>query len=508
VVRGLLALVWTGAFFGACTAGNGREQGGDSSAGSRAAMSGSETRPPNLLIVMPDQWRGQALGFLNEDPVVTPTLDTLATEGLVLTQAVVNYPVCSPARGMLMTGQYPHSNGVLGNANSGTAPYGYELTESHRTWSDILSEQGYSLGYIGKWHLDSPHEPYVESSNNTQEFAWNEWTPPERRHGFDFWYAYGTYDQHMRPMYWANDTPREGAFYVDQWGPEHEAEMAIRYLRNEDGEYRQPGRPFALVVAMNPPHMPYDQLPERYLEAYAGKTYRDLLVRPNVDYGGDSQMAELARNQTKNYFAMMTGVDEQLGRILAALDDEGLAADTIVLFTSDHGNCLGTHGQISKNNHYEESMLVPFLVRWPGKIPARQGDLLISTPDIFPTLLDLMGLGDEIPRGVEGTSRASILLGGEGERPTSQLYIWVPPGQPEWGRRGVRTHRYTLMISEMPDEPTETVLHDNLEDPYQLDNVAGDHPDIVQRLVEEELVPWLERTGDPWLERGTEPGRQ
>jgi len=117
---------------------------------------------------------------------------------------------------------------------------------------------------------------------------------------------------------------------------------------------------------------------------------------------------------------------------------------------------------------------------------------------VFPTVLDLMGFADDIPKAVEGMSRASLFLGGEGERPTSQLYIWVPPGEPSWGRRGVRTYRYTLMISKMPDAPIETVLHDNLEDPHQLENIAADHPDIVARLVEEELNPWLERTGDPW----------
>ena len=277
---------------------------------------------PNLVIVLPDQMRGQALGFMNEDPVVTPNLDRLASEGVVLAQAVVNYPVCSPMRAMFMTGRYPHSNGVVGNCKSVTAPFGYELRQADRTWSDVLADKGYSLGYIGKWHLDAPHEPYVESSNNTAEMAWNEWCPPERRHGFDSWYAYGTYDQHTRPMYWAADTPRDEAFYVDQWGPEHEADRAIAYIQNEGGDFRDADQPFALVVAMNPPHMPYDLVPEKYVAYYGGKTYRDLLVRPNVDVDGDSPMSELARTQTKNYFAMVTGVDEQFGRILEALEEE------------------------------------------------------------------------------------------------------------------------------------------------------------------------------------------
>ena len=132
------------------------------------------------------------------------------------------------------------------------------------------------MSYVGKWHLDAPLEPYVASSNNTAEMAWNEWCPPERRHGFDSWYAYGTYDQHTRPMYWAEETERDEAFYVDQWGPEHEADCAIAYIRNEGGGYRDEGEPFALVVAMNPPHMPYELVPEKYVAYYDGKTYRDL----------------------------------------------------------------------------------------------------------------------------------------------------------------------------------------------------------------------------------------
>ena len=109
-----------------------------------------------------------------------------------------------------------------------------------------------------------------------------------------------------------------------------------------------------------------------------------------------------------------------------------------------------------------------------------------------------MGFSGDIPEEVEGSSLASIVRTGEGERPTSQLYIWVPPGKPAWGRRGVRTHRYTLMMSRMPDRPIETVLHDNVEDPYQLKNIADENPAIVKSLVTEELTPWLTKTNDPW----------
>ncbi len=128
-------------------------------------------RPPNLVFVFPDQMRGQALGFLNEDPVLTPNLDRFAEESLVLTNAVSNYPVCSPYRAMLMTGKYAHANGVLSNCNSASAPFACELRRTDRCWSDVLKNHGYSLGYIGKWHLDAPHKPYVKCENNSDRFA-------------------------------------------------------------------------------------------------------------------------------------------------------------------------------------------------------------------------------------------------------------------------------------------------------------------------------------------------
>jgi arylsulfatase A-like enzyme len=468
------------------------------SAGCRILAERKSAEPPNLVFVFPDQMRGQALGFLNEDPVITPSLDRFAEESLVLTQAVSNYPVCSPYRAMLMTGKYPHANGVLNNCNSASAAYGCELQESDRCWSDVLKGNGYSLGYIGKWHLDAPHKPYVKCENNSAEFAWNEWCPPNRRHGFDFWYAYGTYDHHFTPMYWATDSTRETPLKVKQWGPEHEADLAIRYIRNVGGKYRQPGRPFALVVSMNPPHTPYHLVPQKYLDRYEGKTPEDLVNRPNVDLGGDSRGGRLARKHIKNYFAMVTGVDDQFGRILSALEEEGLRGNTIVVFTSDHGNCLGSHEHDTKNVHYEESMRVPFMVSWRGRIIPRCDDLLLSTADICPTLLELMGFGADIPPGVQGSSLASAFLTGGGARPGSQLYMWVPVGRPAWGRRGVRTHRYTLMISKMPGKPRKCVLHDNLEDPYQLQDFADERPQVVEELTRE-LHAWLRKNKDPWL---------
>jgi len=455
-------------------------------------------KSPNLLIVYPDQMRGQALGFLGEEPVRTPHLDRFAAQSLVLPQAAASYPVCSPSRAMWMTGAYPwtSANAVTSNCNNRSAPYGCELPQDARCWSDVLHDQGYSLGYIGKWHLDAPYAPYVDCANNRGEVKWNEWCPPQRRHSFDHWYSYGTYDYHTRPLYWDMHATRHGFHYVDQWGPEHEADRAIEYLRNTGGQYRDAEQPFALVVGMNPPHMPYHLVPDEYVELYADLDLEALCRRPNIPPAG-TEWGDYYRAQVRNYYAMVSGVDAQFGRILAALEAQGLAEDTIVLFTSDHGNCLGIHDRISKNNPYEESMRVPFLLRWPGQVAARQDDLLLSSVDIYPTLLDLMGLGGEIPAEVQGASYARLFQGIKMERPLSQLYLWMPFDQPTLGRRGLRTERYTYVENRMPGEPVSCELYDRDEGPYQMADIAGQRPQLVREL-SEELARRLGEAGAEW----------
>lgn len=458
----------------------------------------SESHLPNLLIVYPDQMRGQALGFLGEEPVRTPHLDRFAAESLVLPEAASSYPVCSPSRAMGLTGAYPWTgaNCVTTNCQSRSAPYGVELPADARCWSDVLHDQGYSLGYVGKWHLDAPHAPYVDCANNRGEVKWNEWCPPGRRHGFDHWYAYGTYDVHTRPLYWDTDAGRDGFHYVDQWGPEHEADRAIAYLRNPGARYRQPGGPFALVVAMNPPHTPYRLVPERYLERYSDLETDALCQRPNIPPAG-TECGDRYRADVRDYYAMISGVDEQFGRILSALDEQGLAEETIVLFTADHGNCLGVHDERTKNNPYEESMRVPFLIRWPGQIPARQDDLLLSTVDLCPTLLDLLGLGGETPTTVQGRSYAALFRGDEMERPDAQLYMWMPPDRPHLGRRGLRTQRYTYLENRVPGWSVSCELYDRVEDPYQMDELSSRRPSVV-RALSEQLAHRLAETGARW----------
>ena len=460
---------------------------------------------PNLVFVYPDQFRQQAMGFMEQDPVVTPNLDRFASESLVFTNAVSNRPLCSPHRAMVMTGKYPHANGVLTNCNSRMMEYGNYLKESERCLSDVLSDAGYCQGYIGKYHLDAPLEvdyPYTEGPRR-DGVAWDAYTPPgPRRHGFDFWHAYGCHDWHLNPHYWAGDARVNERVDVDGWSVKHETDVALEYIRNQDGKHRSPGSPFSVFVAYNPPHPPFSQVPLQYVAMYGDKSDEDLLNRPNVNLADE---AIRRRCQAKNYFAAVTGVDEQFGRILECLRDEGLEENTIVVFASDHGEMLGSHGRMQKTVWYDETLLVPFIARWPGRVDPGADDLLLSVPDIMPSLLHLMGLGDQVPEGVEGSDYSPIMLGQECARPSSALYLDFQPEYPnegeQWpsgGRRGLRTHQHTFVAQRgaLPDDTY--ILYDNVSDPYQLRNVADEYPAIVKELMEE-LDDWLERIGDPWL---------
>lgn len=456
-----------------------------------------EQTSPNLVFVFPDQMRGQAMGFLGEENVKTPVLDKFAGEGIYFTQAVSNYPVCSPTRAMLMTGQHPIRNKVLANCTSITAEFDCELQETARCWSDVLKEQGYSLGYIGKWHLDSPQEPFIPTYNNKGRVKWNDWCPPERRHGFDYWHAYGTYDRHLRPMYWDTHASRDSFKFYDEWGPAHEADRAIDFIRNEGNKFRVDGQPFALVVSMNPPHTDYNQVPDKYKKLYEDIPVESFINKPNIPSAG-SRMGDYYRNNIKNYYACISGVDEQFGRILKALEEQNLTENTIVVFTSDHGDCMGIHEENHKNIYYEESMRIPLLIRYPAKLKPRYDDLLISTIDIYPTLLGLMAFNSIIPTEVEGQNFAGYLQNGKGKEPNSQWYLKIDNGIVDTGKRGIRTKRYTYVIIRNEDDVNEVVLFDRENDPYQLNNIAGKKPKLEKQL-KKELMKWLKKFNDPYI---------
>jgi arylsulfatase A-like enzyme len=459
-----------------------------------------KNQAPNLLFVMADEFRQQAVGLMNQDPVFTPNLDQFGAQSLVLTQAVSNSPICSPYRGMLFTGKYPISNGVVNNCYSETIPYDIELKDDVRCLTDVLHDAGYHQGYIGKLHLHLPKEeniPYTEGWRGVpgKSTFWDAYTPPgPGRHGIDFWYSYGCCDQHLTPHYWTGEAQVDERIDVCEWSVKHETDIAIDYILNSNCDLRDPGKPFALFVSHNPPHMPFDEVPPQYIEHYDGIFTSELLNRPNAICDEDDHPAY---HSVRNYFAAITGIDEQFERLLDVLDDEGLSENTIVVFTSDHGEMMGSHSYMGKTLWYDESLLVPFIIRWPGKISPGQDDILLGTPDIMPTLLGLLGLTDTIPADLEGSNYADALLGKPCNRPTSAYYFFSAPqfpDQPE--RRGLRTDRFTFVVTRKA-HGDELILHDNLNDPYQLENIADQEPELIRQL-SKELNEWLTKTNDNW----------
>ncbi len=484
-----------------------------------AAM--ASAKAPNVIYVFPDQMRNHAMGFWSQDgfrdsvnftgdPVMTPNLDAFARQARVLTSCQSNFPLSSPHRGMLLTGMFCHNSGISTNcvANRPVS----DLRDDAVCIGDVFHNAGYSCAYIGKLHANhpTPNDPdrpgrYVEDIVP----AWDAYTPPERRHGFDYWYSYGTYDVHKHPHYWDTEGKRHE---INQWSPEHETDKAIAYLRNE-GNVRNQDAPFFMMVSYNPPHSPYrstEDCPEDAYDLYAGKSLGSLLVRPNAD-------TTMTKAESVRYYsASVTGVDRQFGRILNALDSLGLAENTIVVFSSDHGETMCSQGiDDPKNSPYAESMNVPMLVRYPGHIaPSIDTELILSTPDIMPTLLGIAGLSDSIPEETEGRDYSGRFLGNDNSTPlrTGALYFKNSDGDRDsLGNvisyfpvsRGIKTHRYTFVMNldKKSGRLKSTLLFDDLNDPYQQHNLpVEENREIVAGLCAE-MVPLLREANDPWYTR-------
>lgn len=458
---------------------------------------------PNIIFVVADEFRQQSMGFMKQDPVITPNIDRFAKESLVLTNAVSTMPMCSPYRGMLFTGMYPYSNGIIENVNSMHTKYGIYLKEDARCISDVLAENNYNCGYVGKYHLDAPIETLDAPEFIADKVKWDAFTPPSKRHGFDFWYSYGCCDEHMTPHYWTGDGDEyEGRREHKGWSPIHELDIARDYIKNSDGKYRDKDKPFALFWSINPPHMPFEQVPETYKGMYNEKTPDELLNRRNVDLDGPTENTVTAKEHAANYFAAVSGVDEQFGKLMQYLEEEGLKEDTIVVFTSDHGEMMGSHDLMGKSVWYDEAFLIPFIIRWPDKINHGVSRLHLAVPDVMPTLLSIVGLEDKIPEALEGTDYAKVLTGEQEDFSDSAFgLLWKAPYHKEVdvhdGFRVVRTDQYTYAV-EIEGEIKNKYLYDNVKDPYQMTNLIGDKKDIMDQL-DKRLILWMEKTNDPWL---------
>lgn len=312
----------------------------------------------NIIYVFPDQFRNQAMEFWGQegfrdkinfrcDPVHTPYLNKFAHESIVLTSAMSNCPLSSPHRGSLLTGMYPNKSGIPLNCNS-NRPIS-SLRMDIECISDVLSKVGYDCAYFGKLHADypTPNDPsnpghYVDNS----KIVWDAYTPKERRHGFNYWYSYGTFDEHKNPHYWDTEGHRHDPH---EWSPLHEAKKVVSYLKNENN-IRDVNKPFFVMVGMNPPHAPYQSLKdcmEEEYNLYKGIPLDSLLLRPNADATMKKALS------TPFYYASITGVDRAFGMIIDALEELGLKENTIVVFSSDHGETMcSQHTNDPKNSPF------------------------------------------------------------------------------------------------------------------------------------------------------------
>ena len=429
------------------------------------------TSKHNLVFVLTDQWRAQDLGFVGNDQVKTPALDKLATEAVVFTNAISNIPVCTPARASLMTGKYPLSHGLFYNDKP--------LKSEEICIAEVYKENGYATGYIGKWHING-HAP-GETNNDGRSKP----VPADRRQGFDYWKVHECTHNYNNSVYFDENNQKhkwEGYDAIAQ------TKAGIEYMKAHKDQ------PFALFLSYGPPHAPYNSAPQKYKEIYKDM---DIRLRPNVP----EEKAEIAKEAIRGYYAHMSALDYCVNELQKSIKELGIEENTIFVFTSDHGDMLYSHAQTKKQKPWEESILVPFMLKYPAKFKGgEQMTKVFSYPDIMPTLLSMSNL--PIPESVEGIDYTGQLYGKE-ELKVDGALITCPVPFHQWsykkgGReyRGIRTEKYTYA----KDLNGPWLLYDNTKDPYQLNNLVGDEGyAMIQKDLEQKLQAMLDKRGDQFL---------
>ena len=427
---------------------------------------------PNVVMVLSDQWRAQASGYAGDPNVKTPNLDQLARESINFTNALSACPVCCPARASLLTGQHPLTHGVFVND--------VPLSTNATSLAQAFSNEEYDTAYIGKWHLDGRGR--------------SAFIPKEHRQGFEYWKALECSHDYNHSAYYAGDSNEKQ--YWDGYDARAQTRDAQTYIREHHGD-----NPFLMILSWGPPHDPYDTAPEEYRSLY---TPENITLRPNTPD------TTATREKLAGYYAHCSALDHCLGELMNTLEEEGVAENTILLFVSDHGDMIGSHGHEKKQRPWDEAIRIPFLLRYPAEfgLTGRKDTALICLHDIMPTLLGLCNIA--IPDTVETLDYSEYIRGGETPSDGS-VVLTCPHAFGEFqqnlgGReyRGLRTDRYTYVRSM--NGPW--LFYDNKTDPYQQNNLV-DHPDyrIIQETLDNCLQNKLARAED-WFLSGKEYMRQ
>jgi arylsulfatase A-like enzyme len=424
----------------------------------------SSEKRPNILIVFDDQLRADVCGVYGGNNIATPHIDRLAAQGATFTNSISSCPLCTPYRGMLQTGRYPTHSGIIMNFVEASR------VQNPHCLANAFGAAGYETGFIGKWHLSSGwrreeglYEPdpaavqrYREKNPETEYVA-----PGPGRLGYRHWQAFNFHTA-FNNYYFYEDEPKRissGRYETDT-----QIDQAIAFMERHDDS----GKPFLLCVAPHPPHPPF--APEYLPDGYLSKVPEDIHWSPNVPADNPRKLEEM-----RYYLAMAKNVDDNIGRLMAYLELSGQAENTILVFTSDHGEMHGSHGRLNKMVPYAEAMNIPLIVRWPKRIKAGTRIDALQTPmDHFPTLCGLAGL--RVPPEVDGRDLSRVILGnGMDDREEVLIGSYTSHWDffqtgtlwPEW--RGVRSKRHTYCRWLSGEEE----LYDNMNDPYQMNNLAA-----------------------------------
>jgi arylsulfatase A-like enzyme len=453
---------------------------------------------PNIVFILSDQWRKQALGFMNEDRVLTPHLDALAARSAVFTNAISTVPVCGPNRACLFSGKYSMNTGVLGN--------GCRLMPEHQTFGEISKAAGYQTAYIGKWHLGCDIKPDTG------------YVAPEYRHGFDFWYKSEHHQPFRQPWFVGND--KESSFPGGDWEPDHLEEVASDFVTRRDKN-----KPFAMTLSFATPHTGGGpgmegrsipgraNLPENYGYAAPGK-YEALYVeggsqyhrpvRENVEPIPDYEESKCVQG----YFGAITAIDEAMGRFFQTLEKEGVLENTILVVSADHGEMMGSHKRMTKGIWYQESIGIPMIVHYPAAVKPAQYSCVFNSIDLLPTLLGLSGLPN--PGNLDGTSFAPLLRGNAQKTPElafGAYYRGSAAGYNSgkgWRQfRSVYAERYTYLLTSdcfTNLAAARELLYDLQADPFEMHPIKrGEGQDDLMDQFMSALTRHLDETNDPFL---------
>ena len=402
---------------------------------------------PNILFVLADQLGARWLPTHGHPVVSTPNLDNVAEESTVFERAISTSPVCTPYRGCLLSGLYPSQTGINEN--------GLAFPVTLPSLADYLHECGYATSYIGKWHLSGAPQQ-------------NRRVPPAARAGFQRFIGWESHHvDHWSGLIWSDDAAQP----IEMPGHETDAltDIAIQELRL----LARQDAPFFLLVSYQAPHPPCSP-PNEFMSLYADG---DLLSEPNAErsawYAQPAWNADYAVGEFRQrYFGEISQLDAALGRLLRTLEELRLSDDTLLVFTSDHGEMAGAHGLFGKGVMYEESLHVPLVVRAPGQAKGHRTKTCAATIDLLPTLLDFAGHDCAISG--EGRSLRSCIEHGE-DLPERIVFS-------EYHDFCATTCEWKLVTRGRSMDAA--ALYNLYADPYELDNRLTDRAaaDIIGKL--------------------------